>query len=81
LDFIVDVAGEEFNTYMEVNAPSTGIVQEKPEYTNVKNDKGEDEIGIFSCRYYEIRPDKKLTFDSEVWLKSTGSPTAGLNFK
>lgn len=82
LDFIIDVAGEEFNTYMEVNEPSTGIVQEKPEYSNIKNDKtGEDEIGIFSCRYYEIRGNKELSFDSEVWLQEPSSPTAGLGFK
>ena len=78
LDFIIDVAGEEINTYMEVNEPSTGIVQEKPEYTNIKNDKGEDEIGIFSCRYYEIRSGKVLSFDSDVWLQDPNSPTAGL---
>lgn len=80
-DFIIDVAGEEFNTYMEVNEPSTGIVQEKPEYTNIKNDKGEDEIGIFSCRYYEIRGGKKLNAESEDWLQDPDSPTAGLGFK
>lgn len=40
------VAGDELNTYMEVNEPSSGIVQEKPEYTNIVNG-----IGLFSCRY------------------------------
>jgi hypothetical protein len=29
-----------------VNEPSSGIVQEKPDYTNVENG-----IGLFSCRY------------------------------
>lgn len=46
LDFIFSVAADDFSTYMEVNQPSTGIVQEKPEYTNVENG-----FGIFSARY------------------------------
>lgn len=46
VEFLFAVAGDELNTYMEVNEPSSGIVQEKPEYTNIVNG-----IGIFSCRY------------------------------
>lgn len=49
LDIIVTVAGDDLNTYIEVNSPSTGIVQEKPEFTNVSNG-----IGIFSSRYQKI---------------------------
>jgi hypothetical protein len=45
-EFRFAVAGDELNTYMEVNEPSTSIVQEKPEYTNIVNG-----IGLFSCRY------------------------------
>ncbi len=41
----VVAAGEDLNTYMEVNEPTTGIVQEKKEFTNVTNG-----IGIFSAR-------------------------------
>lgn len=39
------IAGEELNTYMEVNEPSNSVVQVKPEYTNIENG-----IGIFSSR-------------------------------
>ncbi len=46
VEFIFSVAADDFNTYMEVNAPSTSIVQEKPEYTNISNG-----IGIFSSRF------------------------------
>lgn len=46
VEFIFSVAGEEFNTYMELNKPVSSIVQEKPQYTNITNG-----IGIFSCRY------------------------------
>jgi len=46
IDFIVSVAADDFNTYMEVSEPSNGIVQEKPSYTNITGG-----IGIFSSRY------------------------------
>lgn len=46
VEFLFALAGDELNTYMEVNEPSSGIVQEKPDYTNIENG-----IGIFSCRY------------------------------
>jgi len=45
LDFVITVAGEEFSTYMDVIS-TTGILQEKPIYTNIENG-----IGIFSSRY------------------------------
>ncbi len=53
VDFIIAVAAEEFNTYMEVNEPSNSIVQERPEYTNI--DQG---IGLFSSRFKNIRTKK-----------------------
>jgi hypothetical protein len=51
VDFIFTVIGDEMNTYLEVNEPSSGLLQDKPEYTNVKNG-----IGIFSCRFSKTRP-------------------------
>ncbi len=50
LDFIFSVAGEDFNTYMEVNEPSTGLIQEKPVYTNVSNG-----LGLFCSRFVKDR--------------------------
>lgn len=47
IDFIVSVAAEEFNTFLEVYTPSGNIVQEKPPYTNIQNG-----IGLFSARYF-----------------------------
>lgn len=49
LDFKVVAAGEDLDTYMEVNEPVTGIVQDRPEFTNVING-----VGIFSSRTSEI---------------------------
>lgn len=63
IDIIINAGGEELNMYMDVTRPSSGIVQEKPEYTNIENG-----IGIFSCRYTTIRKDKKLSADSEKHL-------------
>lgn len=39
-------AGEDLNTYIEVNNPVSGVLQERPEYTNVNNG-----IGIWSSNY------------------------------
>ncbi|MFC2111167.1 hypothetical protein ACFLQ5_01805, partial [Bacteroidota bacterium] len=56
IQFIISVAADEFNTYMDINKPSNSIVQERPEYTNINNG-----IGIFSSRYIKIR---------NIWLNS-----------
>ena len=37
---------EDLYTYMAVNEPFEGIVQERPVFTNINNG-----IGLFSCRY------------------------------
>jgi hypothetical protein len=42
------IAGNEINTYIDLQNPSTGIVQEKPIYSNVANG-----LGIFSSRYLQ----------------------------
>jgi hypothetical protein len=39
------VAGTELNTYMEVNAPSSSVNQDRPGYTNITNG-----LGVFSSR-------------------------------
>ena len=63
VDFIISVAGEDLNTYIEVNEPSNSIVQQKPEYSNITNG-----IGVFSGRYKKIRT-KLLKSDSFVLLE------------
>lgn len=59
LDFKVVAAGEDLDTYMEVNEPVTGIVQDRPEFTNVVNG-----IGIFSSRTAEENDYKFLNKNS-----------------
>jgi hypothetical protein len=44
-DLKLGVANEELATYIEVNSPITGVVQERPTYTNVSNG-----LGLFASR-------------------------------
>ena len=44
-DLIVSMGNETLNTYIEVNSPVSGIVQERPSYGNVNN-----ALGLFGAR-------------------------------
>lgn len=46
VEYMFTVAAGDLSTYMEVNEPSSTIVQEKPFFTNITNG-----IGLFSSRY------------------------------
>lgn len=67
------VGGQELQTYMEVSAPSTSLLENKPEYTNVENG-----IGVFSCRSFE-EMDGYLTKNTIKYLVE-GEITAGRGF-
>jgi hypothetical protein len=43
--FYVYACGGELNDYMNINGPSSSIVQERPQYTNINNG-----LGVFSAR-------------------------------
>lgn len=43
------VAGDEFTTYLDVNGPTTGLLLEKPSYTNINNG-----LGVFSSRLTKV---------------------------
>lgn len=73
LKLIFSVASEDFNTYMEVNAPSTGIAQDKPQYTNISNG-----IGLFASRFHLVH-EHYLTAPSMDSLKN-GHYTRNLDF-
>jgi len=75
VDFRFMVAGDELNTYMEVNEPSGGIVQEKPDYTNITNG-----IGLFSCRFTKVasipvgtRTEEKLIAEDIKFVNKIGN--------
>lgn len=48
IEIIIHVAATVLSTYIDTNEPSSSIVQERPEYTNIENG-----LGIFSARYYK----------------------------
>jgi hypothetical protein len=74
VDIITVAAGDELNTFIEVNKPSTSIVQEKPQFTNITNG-----LGVFSSRYSKTafsKPMANITKDS----LSCGQYTGDLKF-
>lgn len=75
LDFTITVAGEDFTTYMDVNQPSTGILQEKPIYTNIDNG-----IGIFSSRFEKSVKGLSMVTSSQDSIRY-GQHTKNLGFQ
>ncbi len=80
VDFLLISAADELHTYMEVNKPSTGIIQEKPIFTNITNG-----LGIFSARFNKTplsKPLKPSTSNSSATLDSIsgGQYTCTLRF-
>jgi hypothetical protein len=69
-DLEVTTIGDDFNTYLEANAPSTGLLIEKPVYTNITNG-----LGLLSCRYQMHRT---LPLNSETIMDL--STTTDLKF-
>ena len=57
------VGSEDLNTYIKVNEPITGIVQKRPQFTNINNG-----IGIFSSRYTHTEEDIGLTEDTKNYI-------------
>lgn len=74
LDFIFTTGAEDLSTYIEVSQPSTGIVQERPYFTNI-----EGGVGIFSSRLTQIIKGKNLS-SSSVDTLACGYLTKNLGF-
>lgn len=75
IQYIFDVADENFTVYMDVNKPSNNIVQERPAFSNIENG-----IGIFASRYSKIKKFDGLHSRSMDTLMK-GRYTKDLNFK
>lgn len=73
-DFVLTIANDEFNTYLDVNQPVTNIVQERPSYTNVVNG-----LGIWASRANDRVNGVGITEGAMKELVQ-GSVTNGLNF-
>ena len=65
IDMLMTVGSVDLETYINVNKPITGIVQERPQFTNINNG-----IGLFSSRFTKIRLDYNLTSSTLDYLKS-----------
>lgn len=63
IEYIIHAAADDLNTFMEVNEPSSSIVQDKPEYTNIENG-----LGIFSSRLRQTRT-KKINLEAVSNIK------------
>jgi hypothetical protein len=74
LQYIFSAAADDFNTYINVNAPSTSVVEDRPGFTNITNG-----IGIFSSRY-QIKQNHFLNGLSMDSLFN-GSYTKNLHFQ
>lgn len=74
VDLRVSAAGDDLNTFIEVNAPSTGIIQQKPEFTNITNG-----LGVFSARYNKAPFTRPLYFVTRDTL-ACGQYTKDLKF-
>ncbi len=74
VDLIVIAAADDLNTFIEVNTPSTGIIQEKPEFTNITNG-----LGVFSSRFNKL-PYSKGMSGSTLDTLACGQYTKGLKF-
>ena len=55
-DIILVSATDDLYTFIQVNTPSTGLIQEKPEFTNISNG-----LGIFSARFNKPPYSKPLS--------------------
>jgi len=75
LQFSMVVGGDDLNTYIEVNSPSTGVVQDKPQYSNIENG-----IGVFSTRNTVISQYEKALNNSSLIELYSGDITFELGF-
>ena len=65
IDMLMTVGSEDLETYINVNKPITGIVQERPQFTNINNG-----IGLFSSRFTKLIENYDLSDNSLEYLKS-----------
>ncbi len=76
IDFIYWAADDEFDLYRKVNEPGVGIVQKKPEYTNISN----GHYGLFASRNRFIIENVSIS-DKTVEFLQISSQTRSLNFR
>lgn len=74
IDFVVSVANDEFHTFLTLSEPVSGIIEDRPAYSNVSN-----AYGIFGSRYAKSIIGKRLGSTSLQEL-ADGNITGALRF-
>lgn len=78
-ELTIGMANEELGTYLSVNAPVTGVIQERPTYSNVSNG-----LGLFASRSAIMQKDIRLVgqngLTGNLYALVQGSYCAALNF-
>jgi len=74
IDFVFTVGGEELYTYMEIYKEDSGILKEKPVFTNIVNG-----IGLFASRFEQTVAGKSLS-DHSIDSLAYGMYTKTLRF-
>lgn len=79
------VASDDFHTFLQLNEPITGIVEDRPDFTNITNG-----YGMFVSRYFEWAPGSsdnivpgcgyRLLHDNSLEELAFGQYTGGLGF-
>ena len=81
MDVTIAMANDELNTFMDVSQPVTGIVQERPSYSNIANG-----LGLFASRSSKtvmnipFRSSGTQNQNANLKALKYGSYTQNLNF-
>lgn len=74
VDFVISVANDEFHTFLTLTEPISGIIEDRPTYSNIENG-----YGIFGSRYVKSIIGKRLGPNSLTQL-AAGDITGHLRF-
>lgn len=72
----ISVGSDDMYTYIQVTQPSSGIVSEKPAYSNISNG-----LGLFSSRYLKISPISKPSLSQKTIDSLAAGIYTGVNGK
>ena len=75
IEVTISVGSNDLYTYMLVNQPSTGIVSERPVFSNISNG-----LGLFTSKYETILPTKPPVGDKTIDSLAHGQFTKNLKF-
>ncbi|MBK9177086.1 MAG: DUF4249 family protein [Flavobacteriales bacterium] len=74
MDFLVSVANDDFHTYLTLTEPVTGIIEDRPVYSNI-----DGALGVWGSRYTKNVIGKRLNGNSLEEL-ANGTYTSDLRF-